>query len=292
MRPIWTRITKSIDDFYWMVYNTANVRLFTLDFDNLLMRVYYKVTGASSPWVSTGYEFHNEEFYDLRVSRDFAVNRWSAFLDGQLMVDQQPIAPSGTALTLGDIDAVWEPRLTLWPGNNFMVFDDYRVTAEGSQAPVIVRQPQSQTVDTGNAATFGVVADGTERLRYQWRHGGTDIVGATNAVLTLFEVVPQQAGSYSVAVTNDFGVATSDLAALTVRIPSPIRCTGAQRLPDGRFTFRVMASAGALLAVEGSENLHDWQQLGTLVATNGTAVFWDAGSAGVLTRFSRARAQP
>jgi hypothetical protein len=54
-------------------------------------------------------------------------------------------------------------------------------------------------------------------LRYQWRFNGTNLAGATDSSLTLTNVMPVQAGNYSVVVTNDYGPSViSSNAALTV----------------------------------------------------------------------------
>lgn len=81
--------------------------------------------------------------------------------------------------------------------------------------PVISGQPVSMTSRQGSGAFFSVQASGTE-LAYQWRKGGVDIAGATQATLFLGNVQPGDAGSYTVAVSNPGGPVTSDAAALTV----------------------------------------------------------------------------
>src|SRR6266436_3786817 len=48
-----------------------------------------------------------------------------------------------------------------------------------SMAPTITMQPASQTVITGQTATFSVVASGTTPLTYQWQKNGSAISGAT-----------------------------------------------------------------------------------------------------------------
>jgi hypothetical protein len=73
------------------------------------------------------------------------------------------------------------------------------------------------------------MASGTPPLSYQWRLGGINIVGATNATLTLTNVQFNQSGNYSVLVTNAYGSILSSNAVLTVTldhfawgpIPSP-----------------------------------------------------------------------
>jgi len=58
-------------------------------------------------------------------------------------------------------------------------------------------------VATGGNATFTVGATGTPPISYQWTFNGTNLAGVTNSVLTLTNVTPAGAGSYSVlTLTN------------------------------------------------------------------------------------------
>jgi hypothetical protein len=117
------------DNFRWSVYNAAGVRLFTLDFDNFDLNIRYDLDDTNV-LVDAGWTFDNSTDYELAVTMNFSANRWSATLNQAEIVNNQPITTTGAALTLGDIDAVWLPFYTNAPGNNFMLFDDYRVTAE------------------------------------------------------------------------------------------------------------------------------------------------------------------
>ncbi|MEO6035610.1 MAG: FG-GAP-like repeat-containing protein [Verrucomicrobiota bacterium] len=63
---------------------------------------------------------------------------------------------------------------------------------------------------------------GSFNVGYQWQVNGTNIVGATNSSLTLSNVQPANAGSYSVTVTNLAGSVTSSNAVLTVITPIPV----------------------------------------------------------------------
>jgi PKD repeat protein len=82
--------------------------------------------------------------------------------------------------------------------------------------PLIVTQPQDQTVNQGSDATFSVTATGTLPLAYQWRFNGTNIGGATGSAFTRTNAQLADAGSYSVVVTNSFGSDTSSNATLSV----------------------------------------------------------------------------
>lgn len=87
--------------------------------------------------------------------------------------------------------------------------------------PVILDQPQSRTVQTGDNLTLAVKAIGEPPLHYHWWKetapltNGGNISGADSASLNLTDVQTNNAGSYSVVVSNDLGTATSSNAVLT-----------------------------------------------------------------------------
>jgi len=124
--------TTNYDDFYWSVYNQQGHALFTIDFFNGDLGVYYFLDGTNSPFVFTGKSFTNEVAYMLRITMDFANNIWSATLDGTPLVGDQPMTVTGAPLNLGDIDALWIIANPAKPGDNFMIFDNYQVTADAA----------------------------------------------------------------------------------------------------------------------------------------------------------------
>ncbi|MFZ0827299.1 MAG: protease pro-enzyme activation domain-containing protein, partial [Verrucomicrobiia bacterium] len=83
-------------------------------------------------------------------------------------------------------------------------------------APVIKMQPASQSVVVQGTVQFMVSVVGSTPFLFQWSFGGTNIIGATNTVLTLTNVQFSQAGNYAVSVTNHLGSVTSSNAVLTV----------------------------------------------------------------------------
>jgi hypothetical protein len=116
------------DDFYWSVFNQRGDLLFSLDFDNFYLTLYYSLDGSNSR-VSSGLLFTNSAVYPLTLDMDFTSNLWSATFNGALVASNQPITTIGSPLNLGDIDAGWVVYNTNAPGDNYMVFDDYLITA-------------------------------------------------------------------------------------------------------------------------------------------------------------------
>ena len=88
--------------------------------------------------------------------------------------------------------------------------------------PTISTGPTNQVVPPLADVTFAVAASGTAPLSYQWTFWGTNLPGATAAVLWLTNVQPSQAGSYAVVVSNLAGSITSDPASLKITAPPAI----------------------------------------------------------------------
>lgn len=86
-------------------------------------------------------------------------------------------------------------------------------------APQISTQPASQTVNVGTGVTFSVGASGTAPMAYQWFFNGGSLNGQNASTLNLSQVQQNQAGNYSVIVSNVAGTATSASAVLTVVVP-------------------------------------------------------------------------
>jgi hypothetical protein len=85
--------------------------------------------------------------------------------------------------------------------------------------PTITTPPRDQAVTEGEPARFSVAAEGNPVLHYQWQKGTSPpvrISSATNASYTITRARLNDAGLYSVVVSNYFGSVTSTVANLTV----------------------------------------------------------------------------
>jgi hypothetical protein len=130
---VWMQIVDSTngqyDDFRWSAYNTEGRRLFTLDFDNAATEINFLLDDDKG-FRSTGFTFSTEVIYLLEIWMNFARNNWQAVMNGQVVVDAQPITTTGAKLDLSDIGAVWALRTKGQPGDNYLLFDDYQLTLE------------------------------------------------------------------------------------------------------------------------------------------------------------------
>ena len=86
-------------------------------------------------------------------------------------------------------------------------------------SPVITVQPQSQSVTVSNNATFTVTATGVVPLHYQWFFNTNTPVGVNSNAFTRLNAQTNDAGTYSVIITNNYGSVTSAFATLTISAP-------------------------------------------------------------------------
>lgn len=144
------------------------------------------------------------------------------------------------------------------------------------QPPGISVQPQGQSLAAGGNVTLSVTATGSGPLAYQWRRNSSAVTGATNNTLTLNPVSINDAGDYSVVVTNRVGSVTSSTATLVV-IQAPAIVTQ----PQGR-TVSAASNVTLSVTVSGSAPLvYQWWKNGAAIATatNSSLAFSPAGPA-------------
>ena len=121
------------DDFRWSVYNRDGRRLFGISFETGTQEIWFQ--NEDLEFHSTGFSFDFAGIYDLHIWMDFSRNSWTVLLNDVVLANAEPIATvTGTALNLGDVDAVWFVNNLSNPGDNFMVFDDYQIATENLNA--------------------------------------------------------------------------------------------------------------------------------------------------------------
>ena len=88
-----------------------------------------------------------------------------------------------------------------------------------SPSPTIVQHPGDLFASPGDSVAFGIEVDGLAPFTYQWRLNGANIIGASSASLEIENVQAKDGGSYSVVIANSAGIASSNVANLTVELP-------------------------------------------------------------------------
>ncbi len=144
------------------------------------------------------------------------VNR-SMYVDGTgfyAFIDLPPGTYNLTASLNGFSPAAATVTVAIGQVTGNMYEQNFALSAGGP--PVITAQPESLTVAQGSNVTFSVSVNGTTPFGYQWRFNNTNLPGATSSQLLLAGVQTNQAGGYSVVITNAYGAVTSRTALLTV----------------------------------------------------------------------------
>jgi autotransporter-associated beta strand protein len=120
-------------------------------------------------------------------------------------------------------------------------------------APVIVQQPNNQTVLQGKNASFNVTATGSKLLAFQWFFNTNTAVSVltTNPVETLTAVTPDKAGVYTVLVTNQYGGVTSTNVTLTV-VPPPQATTA---MTTNGFQLTTTTIPGTSYLIQSTTNI-------------------------------------
>jgi len=135
-------------------------------------------------------------------------------------------------------------------------------------------QASSRTVTVGSSTVFAATVSGTAPLAYQWFKDGnalmdsTNVSGSVSNVLTLSVISTNDAGNYSLTVSNSYGVAASSNALLTVSTASGspkivVQPVGQSVGVSNSVSFSVTASGGLPLH-------YQWRKSGTKIfgATN------------------------
>ena len=152
-----------------------------------------------------------------------------------------------------------------------------------NQPPTITSLQATNQADVGASLAFSLTATGTGPLAYQWLCNGSNLISATNSILSFPSISMAQAGVYLAIVTNTFGSATSAPVNLTVYVTAPI-LTPLPRV-NGHFAVNVTGRAGYQYVVQASTNLVNW----VCIATNTAPFdFVDLDSSQFSQRFYRA----
>lgn len=167
--------------------------------------------GVSDALDGRGIQVTGAVCYVAAGSDGILVLDWSNPAQPRLASVYRPSAPVVSVLWMGGY------LLASHGGSGFSVLAPTTATGE---PPEISDPPQDLAVPVGAAARFEVRATPDTGLSFQWLHGLTPMPGATSSVLTLPAVALPDAGEYRAVVSNEFGVATSAAAKLTV-IPAP-----------------------------------------------------------------------
>ncbi len=206
--------------------------------------------------------------------------------------------PAGMAQAAGSLDGTGANALFNFPGGlavdlsgNLYIADtsnnSIRKGIPYTGRPVITQQPLSQqTLPVNTNAYLQVSALGAQPLTYQWQKDGIDLqaaeyYGVNSPRLNVEIKSTASAGAYSVIVSNEFGVTTSQPALIRVPVrqelapPAPLN-NGLVRIAfrDTNGLVAPVAYASGQFSVQASTNLVRWQTIdGSFSSSNGFLMF-------------------
>jgi hypothetical protein len=133
---------------------------------------------------------------------------------------------TGATLNIASVSAGDAGTYTVTITNSFGTITSEAVTltaTDGPVGPAITTQPSGAALEEGGSATLSVVATGNTPLTYVWKKDGVVIDGAPNAsVLQLTGLTSEDAGTYTVEISNSVGSVTSSGAVLSVAFAAVI----------------------------------------------------------------------
>jgi hypothetical protein len=160
-------------------------------------------------------------------------------------------------------------------------------------APVIATNPPATlALLAGQSTAISVAVTGTSPYAYQWRDGGANLAnggvygGVFANTLTLTGVATNNAGNYSVIITNIAGAVTSSATALNIALPPQLVITPGSL---GSLQFNANTITGLNYVVESTTNLTApvWIPIQTNNTSPGGVINYRTNSAGILNQFYR-----
>lgn len=203
------------------------------------------------------------------VAQDYELN-WTTVNNGvgtgsdghfQLMAT---VGQSDTGAS-ADTSGVYQLEAGFWPA--------------GLTAPPSLLSPLPEIIaNIGETVVFEAPIVGTAPFQFQWRLNGLDLIGQTNASLTLTNVHLEHSGHYTVGILNQDGFIESDPGSLTFVVPE-------QRAEDN-FADRVSLSLDSPVITTNNFNAtresHEPLHAGKL---SGASVWysWSTNAGGIAT---------
>lgn len=148
--------------------------------------------------------------------------------------------------------------------------------------PIITVQPRNQLGYWGSDITLSAAARGASPMGYQWLHNGSPVAGGSDGSLVLTNVQVDDAGTYSVVITNAYGGATSSNALVTVN-PAGVSA-------DLYTGITIEGVVGQTYGVQYTTNLNDagsWQGVANVPLSTTPQLWFDTQPANQPRRYYR-----
>ncbi|HTL73633.1 MAG TPA: FG-GAP-like repeat-containing protein, partial [bacterium] len=217
----------------WDSATTDGLQLWIANFNTALF-ANVKDTAGNAHTISFPYIFNTNNFQHVAMTYDKSSGLARLFINGAIVastnfgtITPQTTYPAnigrrtGQPIGLNDTYGGAIDELSLYnralTTNEIAAIYAARGAGKCPLPPTVLSvTPTNWYVNEGSTVSYTVTAVGSPVLTYQWQQNGSDIAGATNATLTLSNVVYAQAGNYAVVVSNPGGMDTSSNVLLRV----------------------------------------------------------------------------
>jgi len=171
--------------------------------------------------------------------------------------------------------------------------------------PIITIPPVGESVQNGGTAAFSTTVVSLTTPSFTWLLNGQPISAGAHvsvvslpllgtSTLTISNVVPADAGKYSVRVNNGL-TATSSSAALNVLtnpVPNVVAIVSAgMDMTAGGFKLQLSGPPGSNYVIQASADLNHWIPIATNAAPTGSVTCTDAAAMNLPFRYYRAKIQ-
>ncbi|HEY1121009.1 MAG TPA: fibronectin type III domain-containing protein [Haloferula sp.] len=158
-------------------------------------------------------------------------------------------------------------------------------------AVVVTGISENLTAAPGATATLAVTTAATGPVTYQWFKGSTAIANSNGPQLTLTGLTSASSGNYSVRLTSGTATATAGPVVVSVSEGAALPKFSVTRVsvnPDRSLSFTMIGGLGSDIVVEASNDMINWQPIGTRLNESGVISISDpAATAGAKKRFYR-----
>jgi hypothetical protein len=153
------------------------------------------------------------------------------------------------------------------------------VSETGLPPSIVSQPPASNSVPVGGTITLTVTVSGTAPFAYQWWFENVAIPGATSQSLVLSNAQPENAGSYTMSVSNNYGSITSQPVSVTVTVSGSGGTLLFRNLPtnavyDADGVTLVPSGAGYVAAISVGATPGTLTTLDNPASFIGAGVFW------------------
>ena len=195
-------------------------------------------------------------FISTAVSPESFTYQW--LKNGTNLMDGGNISGSTTStLSIGNVSDVDAAVYRVVVSDAYNSVTSSNATLTVIDPPSISSQPTNLMLLAGSTATFGVSLTGSAPC-FQWLFNRANLFNATNSTLLIQSVETNNAGDYSLVLSNLAGSVTSSNAALTVVLS-----------PTSRTNYASSTATFTVTALSPESLTYQWQKNGTNLANGG-----------------------